>query len=204
VRLLSRCLTAAGTANRAPVTIAACAGTPGQSWTRRADGTLLNPASGRCLDVPDANPNPGAVQLQLYDCLHTDGQVWRLPPGPITGPGGLCADLVDADPSSATRAQLYTCNGTDAQRWHTPGDGTIRAFGKCLDVVNAGTANGTPIQLFDCNSSGAQQWVSRADGTLYNPLSGRCLDDPGNKQQPGDPLQLYDCNTSTAQRYRLG
>src|SRR6185369_12816837 len=120
VRLLGRCLTATGTANRAPVTIASCAGTTGQSWTRRADGTLLNPASGRCLDVPDSNPTPGAVQLQLYDCLHTNGQVWRLPPGAVTGPGGLCADITDADPSSATRVQLYTCNGTDAQRWHTP------------------------------------------------------------------------------------
>ncbi|MGC9671372.1 ricin-type beta-trefoil lectin domain protein [Planosporangium sp. 12N6] len=203
VRLLSRCLTATGTANRTPVTIASCTGDAGQSWTRRADGTLLNPASGRCLDVPDSNPAPGAAQLQLYDCLHTDGQVWRLPPGAITGPGGLCADIAEADPSSASRVQLYPCNGTDAQRWYTPGDGSIRAFGKCLDIVYAGTANGTPVQLFDCNGSGAQQWVTRADGTLYNPPSGRCLDSTGDKQQPAGQLQIYDCNNSTTQKFRL-
>jgi hypothetical protein len=204
VRLLSRCLTAGGTANRALVTIDACTGAPGQTWTHRADGTLVNPASGRCLDVPDSNTGPGAVQLQIYDCLGTDGQTWKLPPGAVTGPGGLCVDIANADPSSASTAQLYTCNGTDAQRWSVPGDGSVRVFGKCLDVSSGATANGTPVQLFDCNGSGSQKWTSRSDGTLYNPQSGRCLDDPGNKQQPGDALQIYDCNTSTAQQFRLG
>jgi hypothetical protein len=204
VRVLGRCLTAGGTANGSLVTTATCAGSTGQSWTRRADGTLLNPASGRCLDVPNSNTTPGAVQLQIYDCLHTDGQIWRLPPGPVTGPGGLCADIAGADPSSVTAAQLYTCNGTDAQRFSTPGDGTIRTFGKCLDVANGGTANGTAIQLYDCNGTGSQQWTSRSDGTLLNPQSGRCLDDPGNKQQAGDALEIYDCNTTTAQQFRLG
>jgi hypothetical protein len=204
VRLLSRCLTAGGTADRALVTIGSCTGAAGQSWTHRADGSLLNPASGRCLDVPDSNTGPGAVQLQLYDCLGTDGQTWKLPPGAVTGPGGLCVDVAGADPASASAAQLYTCNGTDAQRWYEPGDGTVRVFGKCLDVSSGRTANGTPVQLFDCNGSGSQKWTSRSDGTLYNPQSGRCLDDPGNTQQPGDALQIYDCNSGTAQRFRLG
>jgi glycosyl hydrolase family 31/ricin-type beta-trefoil lectin protein/uncharacterized protein DUF5110/carbohydrate binding protein with CBM35 domain len=204
VHVLGRCLTAGGTANRALVTTNACAASASQLWTRRADGTLLNPASGRCLDVPDSNTTPGAVQLQIYDCVHTDGQIWRLPPGPVTGPGGLCADIAGADPSSVTAAQLYTCNNSDAQRFSTPGDGTIRVFGKCLDVANAGSANGTPVQLYDCNGTGSQAWTSRSDGTLQNPQSGRCLDDPGNKQQAGDALEIYDCNTSAAQRFRLG
>jgi hypothetical protein len=204
VRVLGRCLTAGGTANRALVTTNACAASASQLWTRRADGTLLNPASGRCLDVPDSNSTPGAVQLQIYDCVHTDGQIWRLPPGPVTGPGGLCADIAGADPSSVTAAQLYTCNNSDAQRFSTPGDGTIRVFGKCLDVANAGSANGTPVQLYDCNGTGSQTWTSRSDGTLQNPQSGRCLDDPGNKQQAGDALEIYDCNTSAAQKFRLG
>ncbi|UQU65823.1 ricin-type beta-trefoil lectin domain protein [Couchioplanes caeruleus] len=202
VRVLSRCLTAGGTANRALVTIAGCSGAASQSWTRQADGTLLNPASGRCLDVPDSNRTPGAVQLQIYDCVRTDGQLWRLPPGKVTGPGGLCVDVADGDPASVNAAQLFTCNGTDAQRWSTPGDGTVRTFGKCLDVSNAGTANGTPVQLFDCNGSGSQTWTSRSDGSLVNPQSGRCLDDRDNRQQPGDPLQIYDCNGSAAQKFR--
>jgi hypothetical protein len=199
LRVLGRCVTVTGSL----VTTNTCAGSPAQQWTRRADGTLLNPASARCLDVPNSNTTPGAAQLQVWDCLHTDGQIWRLPPGPLTGPGTLCADVAGADPSSATPIQLYTCNNSDAQRWSTPGDGSIRAFGKCLDVANAATANHTPVQLFDCNGTAAQSWTTRTDGTLYHPSSGRCLDDTGNTQTPGDRLQIYDCNNSPAQQFRL-
>jgi hypothetical protein len=206
LRVLGGCLDAAngGTGNGTPIQWYTCNTTTAQSWTRRSDGTLLNPVSGRCLDDPSGNTTPGAVQLRLYDCAGAAGQTWRLPPGPVTGPGGLCADVANADPASGTVVQLYTCNGSDAQRWSTPGDQTIRVFGKCLDAVNGGTGNGTLVQLWDCNGTGAQAWVSRPDVTLRNPASGRCLDDPGNTQHSGDALELYDCNTTTAQQFRLG
>jgi Ricin-type beta-trefoil lectin domain/Domain of unknown function (DUF5110) len=200
VRLLGRCLTAAGTADNSPVTTGACA----QTWTRQSNGALINAASGRCLDVPDGNTTPGAVQLQLYDCNGSAAQTWRMPPGPIAGPAGMCADVVDADPTSGTPVQLWGCNNSDAQRWSAPGDRTLRTFGKCLDVRGAGTANGTPAQLFDCNGTAAQQWVTRSDGTILNPVSGRCLDDAGGLQHAGDRLQIYDCNGTAAQKFRLG
>lgn len=205
VRVLGKCLTAGGTANNAAVAIATCSGAPTQAWIHRSGpyGTLLNPASGRCLDVPGANTTPGAVQLQLYDCNTTPAQRWRLPPGPVIGPAGLCLDVADADPASATAIQLYTCNGSDAQRWSAPGDQTLRVFGKCLDVAHGRTANSSPVQLWDCNGSGAQTWISRADGTLFNPASGRCLDDRDNAQQSGDVVQIYDCNNTTAQQFTI-
>ena len=43
-----------------------------------AGGGLLNPQSGRCLDVPAANPTDGTA-LQLYDCNGTAAQKWNLP-----------------------------------------------------------------------------------------------------------------------------
>lgn len=203
VQILGKCVDAAngGTANGTLVQLYDCNNTGSQTWVAQTNGELLNPQSGRCLNVPNANTAPGAVQLQLQDCAASAAQLWKLPPGPITGPGALCADV---DPSSATAVQLYTCNQTDAQRWNTPGDNTIRVFGKCLDVTNGGTANGTRVQLFDCNASGSQTWVSQSNGTLLNPQSGRCLDDPDNNEKPGDLLQIYDCNTTTAQQFRLG
>ncbi|MBY8882836.1 ricin-type beta-trefoil lectin domain protein [Actinacidiphila acidipaludis] len=205
VRILGKCLTVNGnsTADHAPVGIATCAGLGSQTWTHRADGTLVNTASGRCLDVPDGNTTPGAVQVQIYGCDGNAAQLWQLPPGQLAGPGGLCADVADADPASATPVQLWSCNATDAQRWSAPGDGTVRVFGKCLDVAHGATANGTSVQLWDCNGSAAQNWASRADGTLFNPASGRCLDDPDDRQTAGDQLQIYDCNTTAAQRYTL-
>jgi hypothetical protein len=195
LRLLGRCLTA----DTGPVTTGACA----QTWTHRSDGALVNTASGRCLDVPDGNTTPGAVQLQVYTCNGSAAQTWRPPPGPIAGASGMCADVADADPASGTPVQLWSCNSSDAQRWSAPGDQTVRALGKCLDARGAGTANGTAAQLFDCNGTAAQQWTTRSDGTILNPVSGRCLDDAGGLLHAGDRLQLYDCNSTPAQQFRL-
>jgi len=205
VRVLGKCLQVVGnaTGNATPVVIATCSGASGQLWQRQTSGALVNPASGRCLDVPQGNTTPGAVQLQIWDCNGTPAQAWRMPPAPLVGPAGLCTDVANADPASGTPIQLHTCNQTDAQRWSAPGDRTIRAFGKCLDVVQAGTANGTPVQLWDCNGTAAQQWDAVAPGVLRSANSGRCLDDPGNRQQVGDRLQIWDCNGSPAQQFRL-
>jgi hypothetical protein len=194
VHVQGGCLTATS-----PVTVTACGGA-NQAWSRTSDASLVAP-DGRCLDVPGANATPGAVVLQLYACNQTDAQKWRLPPGPLTGPAGLCADVADADPASGTATQLYTCNNSDAQRWSTPGDKTVRTFGKCLDVHGGLTANGTAVQLYDCNGSSAQQWVNRADGSVLNPQSGRCLDDAGGLARAGDRLQIYDCNQTAAQKF---
>ncbi|MDT8915974.1 ricin-type beta-trefoil lectin domain protein [Amycolatopsis sp. PS_44_ISF1] len=200
VRVLGKCLDAAnaGTAAGTTVQLYTCNGTGAQSWALQANGTLVNPASGRCLAVPDG----GAARLD--DCSTAPTQSWRFPPAPISGPGGQCADVAGADPSSPAPVQLWGCNTSDAQRWSAPGDGTLRAFGKCLDVAHGDTANDTPVQLWDCNGSGAQTWVTRADGSLLNPSSARCLDDPDNAGTPGDRLRIHDCNQTAAQRFTLG
>jgi hypothetical protein len=204
VRVLGRCLTPNGTGNGAAVSTTTCTGAAAQTWTRHTNGSLVH-SSGRCLDVPSGNTTPGAVQLQLYDCVSgVAAQTWRLPAGPFTASGGLCVDVAGADPMSATAIQLFACNSSDAQRWFTPGDQTVRVFGKCLDAARGGTGNGTPVQLYDCNGTNAQKWTSRADGTLLNPNSGRCLDVREGLMRSGDRLQLYDCNTTPAQRFRLG
>jgi hypothetical protein len=200
VRVLGKCLDAAngGTAAGTPVQLYTCNTTGAQSWTLQSNGTLVNPVSGRCLDVP------GGGTARLADCSAAATQVWRFPPAQISGPGGQCVDVADADPASATAVQLYTCNASDAQRWSAPGDRTLRALGKCLDVSNGLTTNNTPVHLWDCNGSGAQSWVTQVDGSLLNPPSGRCLDDPNGAGTAGDRLQIHDCNQSAAQRFRLG
>jgi hypothetical protein len=200
VRVLGKCLDAAngGTANGTPVQLYTCNGTGAQAWTLEANGELVNPVSGRCLD------NPGGGPARLADCSGSASQTWRFPPTQLTGPSGQCVDVADADPASATAVQLYGCNASDAQRWSAPGDSTLRVLGKCLDVTNGGTANNTPVQLWDCNGTGSQSWVTQPDGSLLNSQSGRCLDDPNGAGAQGDRLQIYDCNHSAAQRFRLG
>ncbi|GAA3287050.1 ricin-type beta-trefoil lectin domain protein [Dactylosporangium vinaceum] len=197
LRVLGKCVTAG-----AAVTIATCSGAAAQQWSHQSSGALVS--GGQCLDVPNGNTTPGAVQLQTYTCNGSSAQLWKLPPGPVTGPGGLCADVANASPASGTAVQLWGCNNSDAQRWSAPGDQSLRTLGKCLDVVNGGTANGTAVQLWDCNGTASQTWTTRADGTLFNPQSGRCVDDPNNNQKAGDLLRIWDCNTTAAQRFRLG
>ena len=104
--LLGKCLdiTGSGTANGTLVQLSTCNGGANQTWTLRANGTLVNPQSGRCLDDPGGNTTPGAVQLEIYDCNTTDAQVWKLPPEPVVGPGSLCVDVANADPASSTAA----------------------------------------------------------------------------------------------------
>ncbi|MFJ3855966.1 ricin-type beta-trefoil lectin domain protein [Streptomyces sp. NPDC090085] len=55
---------------------------PGQSWTHRRDGALVEEVSGRCLTAPAPVSTPGAPaeRLELADCGdHRVDQAWSLP-----------------------------------------------------------------------------------------------------------------------------
>ena len=54
-----------------------CNGSAAQQWVTRADGTILNPASNRCLDDADGLQRQGDP-LQIYDCNNTTAQQFRL------------------------------------------------------------------------------------------------------------------------------
>ncbi|MEU6900144.1 RICIN domain-containing protein [Streptomyces virginiae] len=57
----------------------ACDGSaPSQKFLPRADGTIYNPVSGRCLDLGNADTTPGR-QLWLWDCSGSDAQRWSVP-----------------------------------------------------------------------------------------------------------------------------
>ncbi|MFC0844232.1 RICIN domain-containing protein [Streptomyces noboritoensis] len=49
-----------------------------QAWQPTANGSLLNPQSGLCLDDPGSSTTDG-TQLQIYDCNGTNAQKWTLP-----------------------------------------------------------------------------------------------------------------------------
>ncbi|MEU9888834.1 ricin-type beta-trefoil lectin domain protein [Sphaerisporangium sp. NPDC051011] len=121
--------------------------------------------------------------------------------GQITGIGGKCVDVDNANSANRTQVQLYTCNGTGAQQWTTGSDGTVRALGKCLDVDNANSANGTKVQIYDCNGTVAQAWTTGANGSLR--ALGKCLDATNGNSADRTPLQLYDCNGTAAQNWTL-
>ena len=81
IRSFGKCLDISnnGTANFSPVQLWDCLPNAGaQQWVPQPNGSLRNPQSGRCLDVPQANYTDG-TDLQIYDCNGLATQVWSLP-----------------------------------------------------------------------------------------------------------------------------
>ncbi|WP_328650099.1 ricin-type beta-trefoil lectin domain protein [Micromonospora sp. NBC_00330] len=124
---------------------------------------LVNPASGRCLDVNGASTTAGAATI-IWDCHGGTNQRWtRTAAGELRVYGDRCLDVNGGASADGTRVQIWTCNGTAAQRFTFRADGTIvlTSAGKCVNVTSAGTANGTTTQLWTCNGTGAQRWSAR-------------------------------------------
>ncbi|PSL52040.1 type 1 glutamine amidotransferase [Saccharothrix carnea] len=78
VKALDRCLDAAGTANGAAVRLWTCHGGGGQNWTAGANGSLVNPQSGKCLDANGGSSADG-TQLIVWSCHGGTNQRWTLP-----------------------------------------------------------------------------------------------------------------------------
>lgn len=78
IRHQDKCLdaTGAGTSNGTPIQIVGCHNHPAQQFLPRADGSLYNPVSGRCVDA--GNMQSG-TQLYLWDCNATNPQRWAIP-----------------------------------------------------------------------------------------------------------------------------
>jgi hypothetical protein len=66
------------TANGTLVELWGCNGGANQVWQAGANHTLVNPASGRCLDDPGFS-NTNGTQLEIWDCNGGVYQQWTLP-----------------------------------------------------------------------------------------------------------------------------
>ncbi|MFC7534188.1 ricin-type beta-trefoil lectin domain protein [Actinoplanes sp. GCM10030250] len=123
-------------------------------------GVLRSAASGRCVDVPSANPADGA-RLQIYDCNGTAAQRWELASDGSVRSLGKCMDAAAAGTANGTAIQLYTCNGSAAQRFtlSAAGDLVNTAANRCVDVADRGTANGSLLHLWDCTGAANQKWT---------------------------------------------
>ena len=71
-------VTGGGTANGTRVQLWDCNGTGAQQWRWRNQNRLLNPQSGRCLDVTGGSTADG-TRLQIWDCNSAAAQAWYLP-----------------------------------------------------------------------------------------------------------------------------
>jgi lysophospholipase L1-like esterase len=123
---------------------------------------LINPASGRCLDVTGASSAAGSPTI-IWDCHARINQQWtRTASNELRVFGNSCLDVEGGRTTNGTTVLIWPCHGGANQQWSFRPNGSIVGVGsnKCLDVVSSGTANGTRVQVWDCNGSGAQQWAA--------------------------------------------
>ncbi|MBO0867616.1 MAG: RICIN domain-containing protein [Micromonosporaceae bacterium] len=104
-----------------------CQGGDTQRWTvhTSADGTftLVNVASGMCLDVTDRSVDDNA-KIQQWTCNGGTNQQWQATRADSAGAvalvsvgSGKCLDVPGASHDQGAELQQHTCNGSDAQRW---------------------------------------------------------------------------------------
>jgi hypothetical protein len=127
-------------------------------------GHLVNPASGRCLDINGESQTDGALAA-LWECNGQLNQQLVL-----TAAGELklygqtkCLDVLGQKTAPGSPVGIWGCNGGANQRWTLAANGTVTSgqSGLCLDVVGAATGNDAPIDIWTCNGGGNQQWALR-------------------------------------------
>jgi beta-glucanase (GH16 family) len=93
-----------------------CNGTPAQSWTFAADGTVR--ALGKCMDVAWGSTSDGAA-IQLVGCNGNPAQQFRLTAaGDLVNPqADKCVDVTDWNTANGAPLQLWQCTGGANQKW---------------------------------------------------------------------------------------
>jgi beta-glucanase (GH16 family) len=121
---------------------------------------LKSNLSGRCIDIPGANPVDGA-RLQTYDCNGTAAQQWVANSDGTLRSLGKCMDPAGGALTNGTPIQLATCNGNPVQRFtlSAAGDLVDVSANRCVDVTGNNTANGAQLQLWDCAGTANQKWT---------------------------------------------
>ncbi|NEB93880.1 lectin [Streptomyces bauhiniae] len=82
LKMLGKCVEVTGnggTANGTLIELWDCNDGNNQKWTYNSNSkALVNPQSGRCLDIPNASTTDG-TQLEIWDCNGGNNQRWNLP-----------------------------------------------------------------------------------------------------------------------------
>jgi glucose/arabinose dehydrogenase/PKD repeat protein len=78
LRSMGKCLSVRGTALRTPAVLWTCDGSASQRWMPQLNGSLVNAATGMCLDAMKASTANG-TPLIIYTCNNALNQKWILP-----------------------------------------------------------------------------------------------------------------------------
>lgn len=191
------------------VALDACSGGSSQVWAQGTGNTLVNSASGLCLNDPGSltSPKSGTV-LNAATCGGGVNQVWPLPAAPIpssltpAGPLSVQVPSSKAQPAcltdtsnsktSGAATEMSTCEDLPAQDASIGNDGTIKINGLCLDT------SGTNVVLNTCSGASSQVWTpgtASRGHTLVNKATGQCL--YASSQTKGTALTTAACSSTT-------
>ncbi|MBG0817849.1 pectate lyase [Planomonospora sp. ID82291] len=141
--------------------------------------TLVNAASGLCLDVKAKSTADGA-QLVQYACNGGANQTWKL--SDTTGGqrltaahSGKCATITGAGTSAGKAAVQQTCAAGAFHTWRLDQvSGSAYQVvnlgsAKCLNVKDASTANDATVQQNSCDSAASKRWTLKPAGAAPAP-----------------------------------
>lgn len=217
---LGRCMTAVDgpESDESQIVLNECDGSTNQEWRAQSDSTIINPASGLCIDTHGTASSDGTGMV-LAACDASPTQKFRVTVPilhPVQGQKAKCVDVAGDDvDTNGGSVQLWDCQNlvtgapggrsesADQQWSYDSGTETLRTLGRCLDVANNSTLQGTEVGLWSCNGNGGQKWVPRSDGSVLNPQSGYCLDSPNGTTTNGTVLRIWECNGADAQKFTM-
>ncbi|MFD5408664.1 RICIN domain-containing protein, partial [Streptomyces nojiriensis] len=213
-----RCLNlegGSGWTNNTRVLLWDCSGGPNEKFKLTPEsqvpnpvGMLLNPTSGRCLNLAGAGPWENGTRVILWDCtLGAPTELFKITAeGQIVNPtSGRCLNLEGASGwTNGTRVLLWDCSGGPNEKFEWTPDGQLRnpTSGRCLNLEGgSGWTNNTRVLLWDCSGGPNEKFkltpesqVPNPVGMLLNPTSGRCLNLAGaGPWENGTRVILWDC-----------
>jgi len=142
IRGLGKCLSVSGnaTADNSLIVLWTCDGSTGQQWQPAANGTLVNPNSGKCLTDPNSDPFPN-TQLTIYTCGTS--------PNPAQDWTTSLSTAVYRVPTSGTGA-AYDLSGTQTARWgQTEPPTDAAAVYPATQIPTGNQSNGTAPDSYE-------------------------------------------------------
>jgi RHS repeat-associated protein len=133
-------------------------GAANQQWQLRADGSLVNPFSSKCLTVP-GNGTANGTWTQLFPCTGAVGQVWvAQPDGHLLNPNsGRCLDG-GAGPTYYVHITISDCNTNPQQIWvdNLVDSEGLMGFTRESQQLDAGTLVSSGIHIPTLTQTGAR------------------------------------------------
>lgn len=168
LKTLARCLgtVANGTANGALISLLDCNGSTGQQWVPQADGTLKNPASGRCLDANGLTAN--GTRLRIFDCSASATQQFSSVGFPPVNPvGGATYEAEKAFVSGGAK----TASGLAGASQSAYVDGFTSVGARVIFGVNSSAAASQSVELRYSNPSAARTLSVYVNGAKVQVVS---------------------------------